>query len=405
MRAGPRSREVQRVRRSRVALAVHLLWILGMIGFFLGPNRDLSGKEKQGWTKHVIYTGFNSATAVASDFTGDGKIDVITNSGRNTRLLVGPHWNEVIIDDTAERNCIHSDILDVDGDGDPDYIAARYSPGLIFWLERPQYPLSDPWPYHLIDDRIDGVHGLLVGELDGEGKAELLATSAQPQGAFPNSLVWYRVPPHPRSAERWERHVFADRDASGLSHYLGLGDVNGDGRPDVASAAKGGPTATPGSGEWFAWWEAPANPERVWIKHVLSDQEPGATNIHPADVNADGRLDFVASRGHGQGVFWLEAPQWTIHEIHPTLKGPHCLVVADLDEDGDPDAATCAKDDQVAIWFENDGRGHFKSHRVGQDQKAYDIRAVDMDQDGDLDLLIGGYESNNVVWYENPHPG
>ena len=39
---------------------------------------------------------------------------------------------------------------------------------------------------------------------------------------------------------------------------------------------------------------------------------------------------------------------------------------------------------------------------IGQDQAAYDIRAVDMDGDGDLDLLVAGQASENVVWYESP---
>jgi len=66
------------------------------------------------------------------------------------------------------------------------------------------------------------------------------------------------------------------------------------------------------------------------------------------------------------------------------------------------DAATCAKDDKIVAWFENDGRGNFKTHIVGRDQAAYDIRSVDMDRDGDLDLLVAGQTSKNVVWYENP---
>jgi hypothetical protein len=214
--------------------------------------------------------------------------------------------------------------------------------------------------------------------------------------------VWYRVPSAAASAPGWERHVFAAGDAPGLSHYLGLGDVNGDGRPDAASGAKGGPTAEPGTGDWFAWWEAPADPTQVWAKHPIADRQIGATNIHPADVNGDGKVDFLASRGHGRGVVWFEAPAWTLHTIHATLEGPHCLTVTDLDGDGDVDAATCAKDDRLAVWFENDGAGRFTSHVIGRDQAAYDIRAIDMDGDSDLDLLIAGQESKNVVWYKNP---
>ena len=122
----------------------------------------------------------------------------------------------------------------------------------------------------------------------------------------------------------------------------------------------------------------------------------------PAVVNRDGQLDFIATRGHGRGVIWFEAPTWSVHVIHPTLKEPHCLTVADLNGDGFMDAATCAYGDKHAVWFENDGKGNFLTHVIGVDQAAYDIRSLDMDNDLDLDLLIGGQASANVVWYENP---
>jgi hypothetical protein len=356
-----------------------------------------------GWKRFVVMNGAPNATAVAADFTGDGKVDVITNANGRTLLFVAPEWKEVVIDAaTPPRDCIHSAVMDVNGDKRPDFIGAVYSPGLIFWLECPAKPLEEPWRWHLIDDKVNGIHGLTVGDVDGDGRPDLAANSALPDGPFHDSLVWYRVPERPAQAEAWERHVVADHDAPGLSHYLGLGDVNGDGRTDVASAAKGGPTAKPGTGDWFAWWEAPSDPTKVFKKHVIAIDQPGATNILMADVNGDGKTDFVATRGHGKGVVWFEAPDWKLHVIHDTLASPHCLAVADIDGDGDLDAATCGYEDRVAAWFENDGRGKFTTHVISSDQAAYDIRLIDMDADGDLDVLIAGQQSKNVVWYQNP---
>lgn len=354
------------------------------------------------WKKHVVHTGFHTNTAVAADFTGDGKPDIIANSGGKTRLFVAPQWKEVVLYADAKHNCIHSAVMDVDGDGDLDWIGARYMPGLIVWLERPEKPLTQKWKLHLVDDRVNGIHGLITGDIDRDGKPDLVANSAQPVGKVPNSIAWLKVPKNSRTAKRWHLHVFAKGDAPGLSHYMGIGDVNGDGRPDIAAGAKGGPSAKPGTGNWFAWWEAPQDPTKRWKKHLISDKQPGATNIHPADVNGDGKTDFIASRGHGRGVVWFEAPTWKQHVIHASIKEPHSLVVKDLDGDGDIDAATCAFGDRVCAWFENNGKGKFKTHIVGKDQAAYDIRAVDMDGDGDLDFLVAGQRSKNVVWYENP---
>ncbi|MFN0197719.1 MAG: FG-GAP-like repeat-containing protein [Planctomycetaceae bacterium] len=355
------------------------------------------------WKKHIVHQGFQTVTAVAGDYSGDELPDIISNSGGKTRLFVAPDWKEIILDETPGYDCIHSESFDVDSDGDLDYIGARYSPGLIFWLEQPEKPLAQKWNLRILDDQLNGIHGLLKGDVDGDGKFDLIANSGQPKGPFHNSIGWLKVPANPLQVAQWERYIPAQHDAPGLSHYMGIGDVNGDGRPDIASAAKGGPQAEPETGEWFAWWEAPADPRTDgWKKHLIADQQPGATNIHPADVNGDGKVDFIASRGHGQGVIWFEAPEWTLHVIHPTLTEPHCLAAVDLDADGDIDAATCAYGDKVAAWFENDGKGNFTTHVVGTDQAAYDLRAFDMDEDGDLDLLIAGQASQNVVWYANP---
>jgi len=354
------------------------------------------------WKIHQVYAGEHCNTCVAADYSGDGLVDVICNSGGQTRLFVAPDWTEVILDGQRSLNLIHSETMDVDRDGDPDFIGTRYDPGLIFWLERPERPLQQRWSYHLIDDQVIGIHGLLVGDVDGDGDADLLANSAQPVGPYANSLVWYPTPQGSAIDKPWPRNVLADGDAPGLSHYLGLGDVDGDGRADVASGAKGGPTDKTGSGNWFAWWRAPKDRATTWTKHLLADNQAGATNIHPADVNGDGQTDFIASRGHGRGVVWFESPDWRVHEIHPDLHGPHCLAIADLDGDGDIDAATCAKDDRLVAWFENDGRGNFQTHVIAENQAAYDIRIIDMDRDGDLDLLIAGQASKNVVWCENP---
>ncbi|MCS1412202.1 MAG: hypothetical protein M2R45_05406 [Verrucomicrobia subdivision 3 bacterium] len=352
------------------------------------------------WKKHEVHTGFHTNTAIAGDFTKDNKPDIIANNDQKTRLFIAPDWTEIILDDTKGHNLIHSEAFDVDGDGDLDFIGARYQPGLIAWLEQPDDPTNEPWPLHIVSKELNGIHGLLRGDVDLDGKLDLIANSAQPVGTpHPESLAWLSVPENPRRAGSWPVHVFAKKDAPGLTHYIGLGDVNDDGRPDIATGAKGFPSTT---GNYFAWWEAPEDAKGTWTKHLIADGQIGATNIHPCDVNGDGKTDFIASRGHGKGILWFEAPNWELHGIHPSLKEPHSLIALDMDGDGDTDAATCAFGAKEAWWFENDGKGGFKNHRVATDQEAYDIRAFDIDLDTDLDLIIAGRGSKNVVWYENP---
>jgi hypothetical protein len=350
------------------------------------------------WPKHVIAKGFRNWTAVAGDFTGDGRVDVISNDYDRTLLLVAPDWRRIVLEEGVQL--IHSAALDVDGDGDLDFIGVQYAPAKLYWLERPANPLTEPWQRHWIDRAedggVDGIHGIAIGDINGDGRPDIACPSGQPKGPFANSVVWFEAPAAPRTAARWTRHVIGLGDAPGLSHYIDIGDVDGDGRPDVATAAK-----WPPDGNWFAWWKQPALPGERWTRSWIARHQEGATNVLIRDLNGDGKPDFAASRGHGVGVVWFEAPAWTPHEIDASIGGPHSLDASDLDGDGDIDLVTCGKNTMEVRWFENDGRGRFTTHRIGSNQAAYDLRLVDMDGDGDLDVLIAGQESANVVWYEN----
>ncbi|MCB1229683.1 MAG: VCBS repeat-containing protein [Verrucomicrobiae bacterium] len=360
------------------------------------------------WEKHVVFEGFPCATANAADYTGDGKVDIVASTGGKVRLFAAPDWTEQVlyVFPKLGGQCIHSEVFDVDGDGDPDYLGGN-SKGPVFWLENPGggKPGSEPggqWVYRVVEPDINGFHCLLKADINRDGKLDLLINNFEPTGPLADSMIWCEIPADPHNAERWTRHFFAKGDARGGSHYMGFGDIDGDGWGEIAVGAKGEPFE---DGNWFAYWTNPGSAETVtepWEKTVLAVEQTAATNILPADLNGDGKVDYLASRGHGFGLLWMEAPDWTRHEIDPEPEGPHCLTVADLDLDGDLDAATVAKDSRWAIWYENDGKGNFSRHLIDGDQAAYDLRSLDMDADGDLDLIVAGQNSKNVVWFENP---
>ena len=342
-------------------------------------------------------------TAVAADFSGDGKVDVIASYNGKISRFSAPDWTETVLFrfDKPNATCIHSETLDVDDDGDMDW-AGSLSTGGPFWLENPGNNAgAKKWIARTIDHDIQGIHCLLKADVDKDGKDDLIINNFEPKGVLADSIAWFKVPENPLSAKQWERYVFADKTARGGSHYFGFGDIDGDGWGEIAAGAKGKPFE---DGNWFAYWKNPG-PEKLkgpWKKVVLAENQLAATCIKPADVNGDGTMDYIASRGHSQGVIWLEGSDWKIHDIHPEIKSPHSLTVKDHDQDGDLDAASCGYESKWVMWYENDGKGNFTHHKLDDDEESYDLRSVDMDNDGDLDLLNAGRGSANVVWYENP---
>lgn len=355
------------------------------------------------WKKHTIMESGRCVTAVALDVNGDANLDVIASYKGRVSLFMAPDWKETIIHRFfgGGGSCIHSEIIDADGDGDMDW-AGTLAHGHPFWLENPGPELATrgSWTPRVIDPEITGIHCILRSDVDNDGRDDLIINNFEPEKGIGDSMAWFRIPQNPLRAKQWHRHVFADGDARGGSHYMGAADIDGDGWKEIAVGAKGAPFE---DGNWFAYWKNPGGKgvRNAWEKTILAENQTGASNILPADVNGDGKVDWLASNGHGHGVLWFENPTWKLHEIDTEIKEAHSLTVFDHDEDGDIDAVSCGFGSQFVRWYENDAKGNFTIHTIDDNQESYDLRTVDMDGDGDADILNAGRGSANVVWYEN----
>ena len=363
-------------------------------------------EKKVTWRKHTIMQQGHCYTAVALSVNGDKALDVIASFNGRVSLFVAPDWREIVIHrfpgGDGGGGAIHSEVIDADGDGDLDWVGTL-SHAHPFWLENPGpgHFAKGHWQSRVIDPEITGIHCILRSDIDNDGRDDLIINNFEPAKGLGDSMAWFSIPKNPHTATRWERHIFADKDARGGSHYMGAGDIDGDGWKEIAVGAKGKPFA---DGNWFAFWKNPGKDgvKGPWKKVILAENQEAATNILPCDVNGDGKTDWLASRGHSKGVLWFENPGWKMREIDTEIRQPHSLTVFDHDGDGDTDAAACGYESKWLRWYENDGKGKFTIHTLDGNQESYDLRTVDMDGDGDADLLNAGRDSRNVVWYENP---
>jgi hypothetical protein len=364
------------------------------------------------WVRHAVPLPESIWSVEALDASGDGKLDLIAMGETRVFALLAPDWQQHVLIDTKEPKMLYCVVLDADADGDLDLAVGRYrAPWIdyrsaraagkeasepagpdfsVAWIENVGQ-VNGEWKLHVLDRELNGIHGLWTGDVNGDGRKDLLADSIMgPQ--FPKSLAWFETPP--RGANAFKRHIITNAGADGRPHYLDFADLNGDGRGDLLVGDSGGGT--------FTWWANPGATEQGWRKHSVAT-ESGATNIKAADVNRDGAPDVVASCGHGKGVLWFSGPAWTRHVIDAELRDPHALALGDFDLDGDIDVATASFTAFVVRWYENDGTGNFTAHDIdtGNKQQTYDLKAKDLDGDGRLDLILAGRESRNAVWFRN----
>ena len=364
------------------------------------------------WERHAFPLPESIWSVEAVDVNGDGRLDLIAMGATKVFALVAPDWKEHVLFDSQEGKMLYCVAIDADGDGDKDIALGRYQiPWIEFrqaqaqgrelpapkgpdfsvaWIENTRQ-VGQPWPLHVVDRELNGVHGLCVGDINQDGRPDLMAGSISGP-FFASSVAWFQAPGP--GQEAMPRQIVTQGGAGGRPHYLDFADLNRDGRGDILVGDSGGGT--------FTWWERGAVPGAPWTRHLIAE-EKGATNLKAADVNGDGVPDVVGSCGHGKGVFWFEGPDWKKHVIDADLATPHALAVGDFDGDGDVDVAVASYTAGVVRWYENDGKGMFIAHDIdtGNQQQAYDMKTADLDGDGRIDLILAGRESRNVVWYRN----
>jgi FG-GAP-like repeat len=376
------------------------------------PFSDSTSTAGIEWLRTAVPLPESIWSVAAADANGDGKQDIIAMGETKVFALLAPDWKPHVLIDTKEAKMLYCVAFDGDGDGDLDIALARYRVPWIEYrlareagktVEEPKGPdfsvawienigrVDRPWPLHTLDREFNGIHGLCAGDVNGDGKKDVIADSISGP-LFAKSLGWFETPGGRN--QTFKRHIITQGGADGRPHYLDFADMNGDGRGDVLLGDAGGGT--------FTWWEHGKTEDQPWIKHLIA-KEKGATNIKSADINHDGILDVVVSCGHGKGVFWFEAPTWKKHIIDADLPDAHALAVGDFDGDNDLDLAASSFTSKIVRWYENNGKGEFIAHDIdtSNNQESYDMKTADLDGDGRLDLLLAGRETRNVVWYRN----
>ena len=207
----------------------------------------------------------------------------------------------------------------------------------------------------------------------------------------------------PSSAIRFSEHLIADKYA--YAYGIAAADIDRDGDLDLTSA-----DYTPNNMLYLF-----ENDSRGRFKrHFIQKDDPERLERHAVgDVDQDGDLDVVIVKNLRGHLLWFEnsgtptdGKLWQRHVITTDLPGAYDVALADFDQDGDLDVAASSwtLGNQFA-WFENSGKpaaAEWNKHTIEKDvAETRTMRAADFDDDGDMDLLGTGRKAHQVIWYEN----
>ncbi|MBD3393248.1 MAG: hypothetical protein GF418_14080 [Chitinivibrionales bacterium] len=328
------------------------------------------------WKQHVVdEPGMMECGGKIYDITGNGLGDIVNGGDWRVNKVFwwenpgagGGPWKKRVVLTTGNGQFHDTAIGDITGDGVVSLVVTNQQNGTdIFRVPVPRDPSQEPWPgleriagrmrvpnerFPLREDQdFQPEEGLAIGDVDGDGKNELVC-----------GTHWYKY-----AGGAWQCHAFAPETY--LSTKVQIGDIDGDGKNEIV-LSEGDPCIYGKTeGGTVAWFKPGNDITAPWAEHILESGLLDAHSLGIGDICGNGRADIFVGEigiGDGSGGYKSRAPR--------------------------------------LLLFENDGRGSFLRHVIDEGTGTHDAVLADMRGTGALDIVgkpLHGNERWNVhVWY------
>ena len=364
--------------------------------------------------------GPSPASVALGDLDGDGKLDIVVANDygadisvyRNTstpgNISFAPRVNF-----PAGTHPVSVGIADLDGDGKPDIavVNAVLGPSTVGVFRNSTTAGSTELSFADMVEFPTGDYSfnLAVGDLDGDGKPDLAVAN---ENSTSVSLLRNVSGPGSITPASFEPRI--DLAVAGRAFFVSLGDLDGDGRPDVAVAHDGGVSVFQNLTSPGAW-----TPESFGPSLELSTGGI-AYDVAIGDLDRDGKLDLA--------VTILDSPSVSVFQnrssggvldsasFGPKLDfgGPaNSVVIGDLDGDGKPDLIT-SRNPSLSVYRNTigetpivpgnsplDGSALASRLDLGAGDGPIEAAIGDLDGDGKPDVVVVNNYDSTMTLYRN----
>jgi hypothetical protein len=327
------------------------------------------------------------AGLVIADLNGDGRLDAASADFLTDQLVISfqnPGLPGTFLSNTTVAVTdvpIDVDAGDLDGDGRVDLVTANENTNDVAVMLQDSF-IDGNFSAQQKYATATGPRAVRIADVTGDGRLDLVvvANSANVVSVLAQS---------PSSPGTFLPRVDLPVGAQPLG--LAVGDLNGDGAPDIVVSNSGAANVS-------LLMQNPASPGTFFAAVTRAVQE-NPRGVALGDLDGDGRTDIVVANQRlanlNTGTFSILLQSATAPGTFPTITNVSAnnttmgVALADLNDDGRLDVATTGTDAlHLSVWLQSTAAAGALNPRVTYTSaNSTTVRAVDFDLDGRMDLV------------------
>jgi hypothetical protein len=360
--------------------------------------------------QQAFATGTNPFSVAMGDLNGDGRADLaVTNSASSTVSVLlnttapGATTPTFAAQQTfaTGNNPVSVAIGDLNGDGRPELAVANNNSANVSVLLNTTVPGATTVTFATQQTFSSGTNpvSIAIGDLNGDGRPELAVVNSNAATA---AVLLNTTAPGAATLTFAPRQTFATGNEP---FSVAIRDLNGDGRPDLATASFFDDTVSV-----LLNTTAPGAAAPTFAVQLVFDTGTRPQSVALGDFNGDGRPDVATANSGSSNVSVLlnttalfdAAAGFAAALPFATGSFPESVVVGDLNGDGKPDIATAnSSPTAISVLLNTTSQGtatpSFAAPATfATATRPFSLAIGDFNGDGRLDLAFARLASNTV---------